>query len=135
MKAACSEQVGVIRSQQENIFSVEVISSSACSECHASSACTMMDKKIKMIEVNAQSGYAVGDRVLIEITNEQGLYAVLIGYFLPFVLMVLVMVIAFAIFRNELLAGVCAILILAPYYTVIFFLKKKLTKQFQFRLK
>ena len=135
MSVSCSEQVGVIRSQQENIFCVEIISNSACSECHASATCTMMDRKTKMIELNAESGYEIGETVLIEIANEQGLRAVLIGYFLPFIFMILMMVVVFYIFQNELLAGMASILILIPYYAVLFFLKNKLKKQFQFRLK
>jgi len=135
MSMSCSEQVGIIRSQQKNIFSVEIISNSACSECHANSSCLMMDKKTKIIEVNAQSGYQIGETVSIEITNNQGLQAVLIGYFLPFLLMFLMMALAFFIFQNELIAGIVSILVLIPYYMVLFLLKKTLKKQFQFRLK
>jgi len=135
MSVTCSEQVGIIRSQQKNIFSVEIISSSACSACHANSSCSMMDKKTKIIEVNARSGYEIGETVCIEITSNQGLQAALIGYFLPFLLMVSTMALTFFIFQNELTAGIASILILIPYYVVLFFLKKILKQQFQFRLK
>ncbi len=72
---------GTIIEITPDFTSVEIISSSACSACHAKGLCGMSEEqeKVIMLPTDPYSEYAVGDQVQIYTKMTMGLKAVWIS--------------------------------------------------------
>ena len=73
---------------------VEIVSSSACSSCHAKGLCGMSEDKIKtiMVPTDPYASYSVGDEVNVLLKKTMGLKAVWISYVIPLaILMILIL--------------------------------------------
>lgn len=114
---------------------VTIINQSACSTCHSKSACTVADFQDKEIEINYFTrSYSPGQEVTILFRESQGFTALLYGYVLPFILILVTLIIAISITDNELVGGLLALAILIPYYTTLYFFRHLLKKVFKFEL-
>jgi len=127
---------GIIEHIEGDKILVKILSKSACSSCHAKSACTMADMEEKMIEVEAgdNSDLKEGDDVMVRMDESLGHKAVFLGYGLPFIVLVGSIVVFLSLFSNEGLAAVLSVLMLIPYYAVLYLFRNRLQKQFRFRL-
>jgi sigma-E factor negative regulatory protein RseC len=63
-----------------------------------------------------------------------GARAVLLGYFLPFLIVLLALVIILYFTDNEGLSAIVAITLLIPYYLILYLLKDRLSKDFIFTI-
>ena len=114
---------------------VNIISQSACSTCHSKGACTVSDFEDKEIEINEFSGdYRVGEEVTIIFKESKGFAALMWGYMIPFLLVLITLIAATETTENELLAGLLSLAVLIPYYTALYFLRHHLKKIFKFEL-
>ena len=130
------EHPGIIdRVDGESVF-VKVLARSACSSCHAKSMCNIAEVEEKIVEVRKAPGkdYSVGETVTVSMRKSQGTLAVLLGYFVPFLLLFGVLLLVLFISDNEGLAGLSAILILVPYYWLLYIYRNKLKRRFSFRI-
>ena len=85
---------GVIKSITPELTTVEILSTSACAECHAKGMCGMSESKVKEISVptDPYSVHEVGDEVQVMLKKSMGLKAVWISYVIPlFILMILIL--------------------------------------------
>ncbi|MFP4471519.1 MAG: SoxR reducing system RseC family protein, partial [Bacteroidales bacterium] len=98
--------------------------------------CGVADMQEKIIEVprNKDHEHKNGEFVIVAMRRSMGLAAVLYGYFLPFVILMVTLLIVSELTGNEALAGLISLAILVPYYTGLYFLKDKLTKRFRFEI-
>lgn len=127
---------GVIKSIKDNIATVEILQKSSCASCELTGACNMSESTIKEVDVPLMSNkYAKGDKVDIVFTREEGFKALLIGYVLPFVVMILAMVVSKIFWESDLIVGLLSIGVLSLYYLILFLLKNKIRTLFEFRLK
>ena len=117
-------------------ISVNFIALSACAACHAKGVCTASDMEEKTAEVIDSSGqYKVGDNVNVILAQSLGYKALFLGYVLPFILVLVVLIILSAITKNEVVAGAFALGILAPYYLGLMYFKDKIRKTFTFTIR
>ncbi len=108
---------------------------SACASCHASGGCSMADVKEKEVEIEQFRGqYKPGQEVSILLQESLGFKALLFGYLLPFILILVILIAMFTITGNELTAGFLALGILIPYYIMLYFFRGRLKKIFKFEL-
>ena len=113
---------------------VRILSKSACAECHSKGMCGVSEMTEKLIEVKQNiSGFAHGQAVNVILDRSLGNKAVLLGYFIPFLILVITLLIS-SLYLSELWAGLLAIAVLIPYYLLLFFFKDKLSKTFYFRI-
>lgn len=127
---------GVISQINRDSILVNIIAESACATCHAKGVCGVADMKEKIIEVK-KSGVIdqkVGDFVVVMMKQNLGIQAVLYGYFIPFILLMITLIISLSYMDSQGLAGILALLILAPYYLVLYFFRQKLRKRFDFQI-
>ena len=130
------EHSGIVEQIDGDQIKVLIMQQSACSECHAKSLCSVADKKEKIIEViSSDPTLKVGDKVIIYGESSIGLQAVLLAFIIPFVLIFLALFIFQHFIENELIAGILAILVLVPYYLILFLSNKRLKNKFQFKIK
>jgi len=126
---------GIVKEVTPTSLIVSIVNQSACSSCHANGACSVSDIQEKEIEVtNWKRTYQPGAMVTVLFRESSGLRALLLGYMLPFMLLILTLVIAVAATGNEILSGLLALLVLVPYYFMLYLLKDKIKQSFKFEL-
>jgi len=134
--AACIEQKGVIEAISEKSVTVNITSFSACANCHAKKACTFIDTTSKLIEVPvAGSKYSVGETVHVFMKRNLGLKATFIAYILPLIILITSLLILTSLKMNELFVGVITLVILVPYFLLIYHFRESLKNTFTFKLK
>lgn len=127
---------GVIENVNGDTVYVKIIQQSACSGCHAKSMCAASESKEKIIEVTDNSGqFHKNEEVLLCGQSSLGMQAVLIAFVLPLIIVVMTVVIGTSMQWEETTSGLTGLLLLVPYYCILYFLRDKLKKRFIFTLK
>ena len=115
---------------------VRIIQQSACSGCHAKSMCTASESKAKVIEVPDNSGkFHVNEEVQLCGRSSLGLQAVLLAFIFPLIIVFATIVTGTSMQLEETTCGLTGLLLLVPYYCILYFLRDKLKKRFIFTLK
>ena len=128
---------GIVKEVQGNSIQVVIISKAACVSCEINESCSLSDMEEKMIDVdifNDDRQFEVGQQVIIEMKESLGTWAVLLGYVFPFLLVFISLIIYTSIGMNEGLAGLFSVLILAPYYIILYLSRRFLRKKFTYQL-
>ena len=115
---------------------VEIVSRSACSSCHAAGLCGMSEYTKKAIEVPAHAWdcYEVGQEVNVVLKASMGHKAVWLAYVTPLMVMVAVLLGLLAAGAGELTAGLGSIAAVAVYYGVIWLLRDRLRNEYIFEI-
>ena len=113
---------------------VEIMVSSACSECHAKGLCGMseMEEKVIMVPTDPYEPRKIGDIVQVKTKMTMGLKAVWISYVIPLAVLMILILSLSAVIENEFLRGGIAIAGVGLYYFVIWLMKDRLSDQFEF---
>jgi len=102
-----------------------------CDSCRAKSSCGISESSTKAVEVlNSKGSFKINEEVNVVLKKALGLKAVFWAYVFPFILMFSTLIIA-SNFLKEWLAGLISLLIIVPYYIVLYFLKNALKSAFQ----
>lgn len=126
---------GIVQRNEGNVVTISILSASACSGCHAEGSCSMSGKEEKIIEVFGNYGVKPGDNVTILMKQSMGFAAIFLGYVLPFIMLITVLITTISLKFPELAAGLIAIAFLIPYYIVLYFFRKRINAKFNFTLK
>jgi sigma-E factor negative regulatory protein RseC len=114
-----------------------IVQSSACSGCAARQMCNSAESKEKEVDVYTPdaSSYRVGETVILEGRLSDGRRAALIAYGLPLLLLLPTLFLSVWLTGNETLGALWALLSVVLYYAfVALFLRKRLQRQFSFRI-
>ena len=136
MRSSCNmseviEHKGIVESVSGAEVHVRIVQASACSGCHAKQNCMAADSREKYIDCLSNEPLVVGDEVVVSVSQKQGWIAVLLSFVLPFCLLML-MLWLMGKFFSEPVAGTIALCSLLPYYLVIWLLRGKIKKNFEF---
>jgi sigma-E factor negative regulatory protein RseC len=126
---------GIVQRREDNSVFVAISSLSACSGCHAEGSCGMTGKEEKIIEVRGKYNVNPGDQVTILMRQSMGYAALSLGYIIPAVVVIAVLLTLISFGVPELLSGLASIAILVPYYIVLYFFRKTINEKFTFTLK
>lgn len=119
-----------------DLTSVEIISESACSSCHASALCGMGESRKKIVEVPTTPGnWEIGEEVLVNLRKSMGMKAVLVAYVAPLIVLFAVLLILLTVGVSELAAGLSAIGAVAIYYLFVFLMRNRLKSEYVFYIK
>lgn len=130
------EHSGVISQINGKHITVEIIQVSACSGCHAKGACTAADQSEKFVEVEYDGDdLKPGDAVTVTGQASMGLFAVLLAFVIPFVLILITLFVAGFFTDNEALSGSVALLILIPYFLILSLFNRKLKSKLKFYIR
>jgi sigma-E factor negative regulatory protein RseC len=130
------EHEGIVEDVLPKMVKVRIVNESACASCHAKGACTAADMQDKLIDVfTSDEPIQIGQKVMLMGKSSLAPLAVILAYVLPTALLFATLFLTYLITRNDQLAGALALLVLVPYFTVIYFLKNKLQKTFSFTIK
>jgi sigma-E factor negative regulatory protein RseC len=105
----------------------------ACVSCQTKGACSSAESSTKLIEATIDQGsFKIGETVRIIGKKNFGLKAVLMAFVVPVILMLLVLFLANFLQTDDVIMALGALIILIPYYSILFLLHNKLKKQFMF---
>jgi len=116
---------------------VEIIVSSACSQCHAKGLCGMSEEQEKLISLptDPYAAYNVGDQVQVCTKMTMGLKAAWISYVIPLAILMILILSLSVLFESEVLVGLVSVAGVALYYLVIWLLRDRLNNEFTFYIK
>jgi sigma-E factor negative regulatory protein RseC len=131
------EHQGIVSKIAGDKVFVNLTNVSDCSSCHVQSMCQVSEVDNKEIEIIRERGNAFkkGDKVEVSFDKSQGPKALFLGYLLPFLIVLVTLLIVSEISGDEAISGLFSLLILIPYYLVLFSFRSKLKKEFTFKLK
>ena len=115
---------------------VRICRREACSNCAVRNACSLQtsSEQIFRIPTVSSQNFRPGQQILLEITPKSGFLAVFWGYLLPLFLMLSTLLLVNILTKNELTAGIFSIIILVPYYLVLFLNQKYFNQKFNFKI-
>ena len=131
----CIEHDGIVQDSGNNHVTVRILSASACSGCHSSGSCTLAGMEEKLIDVNGTYNVAPGDKVIIQMKQSAGFLALFLGYIMPLLVVMALLIILVSVSVPELTAGLCSIAVLVPYYLVLRLFRKQIGEKFTFTIK
>ena len=115
---------------------VEIISQSACSACHASGLCGLSECTKKAIEVptRAWDRYEPGQEVNVVLKASMGHKAVWLAYVAPLVVLLGVLLATLGLGAGELAAGLGALVGVALYYLFLWLFRNRLRREYVFTI-
>ena len=126
---------GVIEEISEGCMKVRIMQTSACSACKVASHCSASEQKEKIVDVydrKSMEGRRVGESVVVSTSLSTGLKAVVIGFCIPFAVLVITLVVVLQLTGNEGYAALAALGSLVPCYAVIWLMREHLRSEFSF---
>jgi positive regulator of sigma E activity len=129
------EHDGIVKSSDKKSVTVTIFATSACSGCHAEGICSLSGREEKTVEIPGIYDVLPGDNVTILMKQSTGYSAVFLGYVLPLILVVALLIILASLSVSELAAGIGALSLLIPYYLTLYFFRNRINKKFTFTLK
>ena len=126
---------GIVDSIEKHKVFVKILQKTACSDCHAKSACLSSDSKEKVIEVDDDSEqFSPDEEVIVTVQSSMGFLAVALSFVIPLILVVITIFICIKITGDEAFSGLSGLFILVPYYFILYVLREKLKKRFVFTI-
>lgn len=130
------EHKGIITKIENRTATINIEVESACASCHAKGMCTSLDKGTKQVFAQIEENeYEEGEIVNVQIKEATGIKAVLLAYFLPFVILTTTLILILHFTKSEALAGIVSIVILIPYYFILYLFRKRINKKFVIYIK
>jgi len=137
------EHEGVVKRTDSSSSTVIITTTSACSGCHAEGMCTLSGKEEKIIEVTGSYNLSPGDIVTVRMKKSMGYNALFLGYILPLIVVILLplivviltLILLISISVPEGWAGLGTILVLLPYYIILWLFRNRINSKFSFTIK
>ncbi|HBX52670.1 MAG: hypothetical protein A2275_17425 [Bacteroidetes bacterium RIFOXYA12_FULL_35_11] len=134
-KSELIKHAGVVSEINNTGLKVVIEPQSACGSCNAKSICSAGSKEVKIIEISGKyPNIKVGQNVTVALKQSVGYRALLFGYLIPFVVLMVALLAATSLTSNEAIAGLFSLAATAFYYLILFFFRKKIKKSVEFVL-
>lgn len=129
--------IGIVKVVGKEETTVEIVSNSACGQCHASSLCGVAESAKKKIVVanDHEVSYAVGDEVEVVLRQSMGDKAVWISYVIPLVILLAIVVSLSYAGLQEWSAGFAGIAALGLYYLAVWMMRDRISRDYVFEIK
>ncbi len=137
MKNKIVTHPGIIKKIELNKVEVAIMVTSGCASCEVKGACTVSEVEEKVVNVKTKntSQYKTGQLITIEMSQSLGTWAVLLGYVFPFFVLFLGLILFINIGLDQGLSGVLSLLMLIPYYGVLYLLRNYLNTRFTYNIR
>lgn len=120
---------GIVDSIDGKCAKVRILQTSACSTCKVAGRCNASESKEKIVDVADISRHgplAVGDEVVVSTSAAAVRRALMVGFGLPFVVMLAALLVTLGITADETLSAVAGMVSLAVYYLIIYIVRDRL---------
>jgi sigma-E factor negative regulatory protein RseC len=127
---------GVVENVVGDSVQVRIVQTSACAACTVAGYCNASESKAKLVDVYHCDvrGLKVGDAVTVTASTQVAAHALLMGFGLPFVVMVVVLYAVLQLTGREGLAALSSLAALVPYYGVLFLFRNRLREKLAFSI-
>lgn len=127
---------GVVDNIDGQTVIVRITQTAACGGCQARDICHSAESREKLVEVHSAdvSGFRIGQTVTVSGAESSGMRAVWLAFGLPLILLVLALTAVVALTGSEKTAVISVLLVLVPYYIVLYLFRERLKRVFQFRI-
>ena len=126
---------GIIKSISGDCIKVQIVQTSACAACKVASHCNTAESKVKIVDVMSNAkGYEEGQQVVVWASKDVANRALLLGFGIPFLLLICVLMLSLKLTDNEGIAALVALGSLVPYYLVLWLMKDRIQKHISFQL-
>jgi len=130
------EHEGFIINKADDYYNVRLIVKSACSACEIKGACSVSEITEKILQVKDEGiSYLPNERVMVSMKSSLGLKAVLLGYILPFIIILTSLIIGVKVFKNDGIAAGVALLLTGVYYFVLYLFRSTLKNKFKYSIR
>ncbi|MFO7852867.1 MAG: SoxR reducing system RseC family protein [Bacteroidota bacterium] len=129
------EHTGIVKSVDKKHITVNIISHPACAGCIARGICDLSGRENKEIKALAGPEVSPGEKVFVVMKKSLGFRALFLGYLLPFIIVMSILITMSSLSFSEPVTGLTALLSLIPYYILIYVSKEKVGKSFSFTIK
>jgi sigma-E factor negative regulatory protein RseC len=134
--SVCIVQKGTVEEIFNHKVRVRIHRESACGQCNAKGICNLSGIAERIIETQSDDPkLKPGDNIEIAISRNMGNKAVLLGYLLPFFLLVTVLIVSNSLGFPEWISGLVSLGILVPYYMFLYLFREKLRRNFTFTIR
>ena len=129
------KHTGFIESIDGHHLTVKILQTSACASCKVASRCNASETKEKRVDVYADpTGFEVGQQVVVSTTMNAARQALLMGFGLPLMLLLSMIVGVKLTGHSDEAACLTAIAALVPYYLLIGLLRQKIAQRISFQI-
>ena len=127
---------GIVESVEGGTVHVRILQTSACAACKVASHCNAAESKVKVVDVFGfdTTKYATGQEVTGWASRDVANRALLLGFGVPFLLLVCVLLIALRFTANEGVAALLALGSLVPYYFALWLLRDRIQRGISFQI-
>lgn len=131
------EHPGIVDRVEGHSVFVRIESRSACNSCATRSYCSMTDLEEKIVEVPSgdREGLNPGQSVTVTLEESLGYKALIFGYLLPFLVLVLGIMGMMWISGDEPLSALTGLGLMVPYFLLLYHYRGRLRQTFRFRLR
>ena len=128
--------LGVVDSIEGDRVKVRIIQTSACAACKVAAHCNASESKEKLVDVFGcdTAKYATGQEVVVSASREVANRAILLGFGLPLLLLIGVLLMVLRWTGDEGTAAMASLGALVPYYIVLWLLRDSIRQQVSFRI-
>lgn len=125
---------GIIESVGAGCVKVRILQTSACAACKVAAHCNASESKVKIVDVfcDDAASYQVGQEVMVSASKQVANKALLLGFGIPFLLLILVLIVTLKLTGNEGVAALAALFSLCPYYLVLWCFRHRVRQQLAF---
>ena len=127
---------GVIESIEGDSIKVRIVLTSACAACKVAGHCNAAESKVKIVDVVGADAtrYQLGQEVVVWASKDVANKALVLGFGLPFLLMIAVLVIVLHVTDNEGVAALSALGSLLLYYGLLWLRRKSIQRGISFQI-
>ena len=127
---------GVVDSIEGDCVKVRIVQTSACAACKVAAHCNASESKEKLVDVFGcdTAKYATGQEVVVSASREVANRAILLGFGLPLLLLIGVLLMVLRWTGDEGMAAMASLGALVPYYIVLWLLRDSIRQRVAFRI-
>ena len=127
---------GIVETVTEACVRVRILQTSACAACKVAGHCHASESKEKIVDVFCRDAakYETGQEVTVWASKDVANKALLLGFGLPFLLLLGVLVAVLYFTDNEGLAALAALGSLIPYYFLLWLWRDSIRQKISFHL-
>lgn len=136
MDASIITHPGIVEQVGTHSLLVRIVQTTSCAACSIKGHCSSAEQKEKLITVylSDTSAYQPGDSVTVLATTRMGLMAVFWAFLLPLVWLFVSLFVLKHSTGNDAYAALGGLLLLLPYYLVLWLNRKRMKKHFLFQI-
>ena len=127
---------GIIESIQGDCIKVRIIQTSACAACKVAGHCNASESTVTIVDVLGcdTAKFATGQEVTVWASRDVANKALLLGFGIPFLLLLGVLVAVLYLTNNEGVAALAAIGSLMPYYFLLWLRRDSIQHGISFQI-